>query len=64
MPDNKKEEQLSAFGKQQFNVYLPPELVRELKHAAIDSRRSLSKYVEEIFREHLGRRSREENNER
>lgn len=44
---------LDAFGKQQFNVYLPPELVRRLKHAAIDERLSLSKYVERIFEEHL-----------
>jgi len=56
--------QRDAFGKQQFNVYLPPELVRELKHAAIDDRRSLSRYVEEIFREFLGRRSKERKRER
>ncbi len=46
-------DQLSALGKQQFNIYLSPELVRELKHAAIDDRSSLSGYVEEIFREFL-----------
>ena len=54
MPD--EEEQRDAFGKQQFNVYLPPELVRELKHAAIDDRLSLSRYVEQIFREFLERK--------
>ena len=53
MAEQSKKEQLSAFGKQQFNIYLPPELVRELKHAAIDDRSSLSGYVEEIFREFL-----------
>jgi predicted HicB family RNase H-like nuclease len=52
--------QRDAWGKQQFNVYLPPELVRELKHAAIDDRRSLSRYVEQIFRDYLERRKREE----
>jgi len=46
--------------KQQFNVYLPPELVRELKHAAIDDRSSLSRYVERIFREFLERRGKEQ----
>ena len=57
---DKKEEQRDAFGKQQFNVYLPPELVRELKHAAIDDRHSLSRYVERIFREFLDRKKKEE----
>ena len=52
-PQRKENDQLSAFGKQQFNIYLPPELVRELKHAAIDDRSSLSGYVERIFREFL-----------
>jgi len=51
MPD-----QRDAFGKQQFNVYLPPDVVRELKHAAIDDRLSMSAYVEQIFREFLKRR--------
>ncbi len=55
-PQGGEKDQLSAFGKQQFNVYLPPELVRELKHAAIDDRSSLSGYVERIFREFLAGR--------
>ena len=54
------EEQRDAFGKQQFNVYLPPELVRELKHAAIDDRHSLSRYVEIIFRDFLDRKKSKE----
>ena len=56
MTDEKREGQRDAFGKQQFNIYLPPELVRELKHAAIDDSLSLSGYVERIFREFLKQR--------
>ena len=56
--------QRDAFGKQQFNVYLPPELVRELKHAAIDDGLSLSRYVEAIFRDFLSRRGKERQHER
>lgn len=55
-PEGENNDQLSAFGKQQFNIYLPPDLVRELKHAAIDDRSSLSGYVERIFREFLAGR--------
>jgi predicted HicB family RNase H-like nuclease len=57
MPDEQEGER-DAFGKQQFNVYLPPELVVEIKHTAIDERVSLSRLVERVFREYLGRRGR------
>jgi predicted HicB family RNase H-like nuclease len=39
--------------KQQFNVYLPPELVREVKHASVDAGQSLSKFVEDALRAHV-----------
>lgn len=40
-------------GKVQFNVYLPIELVTQIKHAAIDAHLSLSSYAEQLFVAHL-----------
>lgn len=41
--------------KQQFNVYLSPELIKRLKHVAVDHAVSLSAFVEQALTEHLDR---------
>jgi predicted HicB family RNase H-like nuclease len=42
----------------QFNVYLPPDLVRRIKHRAIDEGTSLSAMVERALTEYLGKEER------
>jgi hypothetical protein len=42
--------------KVQFNVYLPPALVKAFKHRAVDEGRSLSAVVETALTEYLSRK--------
>jgi predicted HicB family RNase H-like nuclease len=52
-------QQQRAVDKQQFNVYLPPALIRRAKHAAVDQVTSLSRLVEAALVAHLDQLDRE-----
>ena len=41
--------------KDQFNVYLRADVIREIKHAAIDSGQKLGEFVEGVFQDYLRR---------
>jgi hypothetical protein len=46
---------MAAPPKQQFNIYLPAELIRRVKHASVDADESLSAFVERALEAYLRR---------
>jgi hypothetical protein len=43
----------------QFNVYLPVELIRAVKHHAVETEQSLSSIVEAALQAHLARKGKQ-----
>jgi hypothetical protein len=50
---------MAETAKQQFNIYLPADLVRRVKHASVDAGESLSLFVERALEAYLVRGVRE-----
>jgi hypothetical protein len=50
--------------KDQFNVYLRAEVIRAIKHAAIDRGEKLGEFVERIFQDYLRRQRADKKGER
>ena len=46
---------MAAETKKQFNIYLPEDLIRRVKHAAVDANQSLSVFVEHLLEAQLDR---------
>ena len=47
---------MTKVAKRQFSVYLPPDLVRRVKHASVEADESLSSFVERVLEEYLRQR--------
>ena len=43
--------------KQQFNVYLTPQTVKQMKHRSVDEQLSLSDLFEKVFTEYLAQQN-------
>ncbi|MFJ8910882.1 CopG family transcriptional regulator [Amycolatopsis sp. NPDC102389] len=50
---------MTQVAKRQFNVYLPNDLIKRVKHASVDADESLSSFVERVLEEYLLRTSEE-----
>ncbi|GGS45492.1 MULTISPECIES: ribbon-helix-helix protein, CopG family [Actinokineospora] len=46
---------MTSAAKRQFSVYLPPDLVKRVKHASVEAEESLSAFVERVLEDYLRR---------